>query len=280
MTARSAGRSASTVHLRSVSLRPVTRAQAGRFPFDVPAIRTMTSIEFTTPVTFLVGENGSGKSTFLEAVATAAGMIAVGSADIERDETLTAVRALADRLTLSWTKRTRRGFFLRAEDFFGFARRMAGLRQDLEQGLREVDEVHAGASDYAKDLARTPYLKELGALQASYGGDLDDRSHGEGFLDLFRARLVPNGLYLLDEPEAPLSPLRQLAFLSMLIETVREQRAQCIIATHSPILMAFPGATILSFDREPIAPVRYEDLDHVTITRDFLNDPASYLRRL
>ena len=107
-----------------------------------------------------------------------------------------------------------------------------------------------------------------------------DRSHGEGFLDLFRARLVPNGLYLLDEPEAPLSPLRQLAFLSMLIEVVREQRAQCIVATHSPILMAFPGATILSFDREPIAPVRYEDLDHVTITRDFLNDPASYLRRL
>ena len=268
------------VHLRAVALRAVDDDQRDRFPFDVPAIRTLTSIEFTTPVTFLVGENGSGKSTFLEAVAGAAGMIAVGSADIERDETLTSVRRLADRLTLSWTKRTRRGFFLRAEDFFGFARRMAGLRQELERGLREVDETHAGASDYAKSLARTPYLKELGALRASYGGDLDDRSHGEGFLDLFRARLVPDGLYLLDEPEAPLSPLRQLAFLSMLIEIVREQRAQCIIATHSPILMAFPGATILSFDQAPIAPVRYEDLEHVTITRDFLADPAAYVHRL
>jgi predicted ATPase len=268
------------VHLRRVALRAVDDADRVRFPFDVPAIRALTSVEFATPVTFLVGENGSGKSTFLEAVASAAGMIAVGSADLERDRTLEAVRRLADRLTLSWTKRTRRGFFLRAEDFFGFARRMAALREDLEQGLEEVDEVHVGASDYAKTLARTPYLKELGALQASYGGDLDDRSHGEGFLDLFRARLVPNGLYLLDEPEAPLSPLRQLAFLSMLIEVVHEQRAQCIIATHSPILMAFPGATILSFDRVPIAPVRYEDLDHVTITRDFLNDPDAYLRRL
>jgi len=268
------------VALRAVSLRSIDRDQRDRFPFDVPAVRSLTSIEFTTPVTFLVGENGSGKSTFLEAVAGAAGMIAVGSSDLDTDETLSSVRRLAERLTLSWSKRTRRGFFLRAEDFFGFARRMSSLRQDLEQGLRDVDETHAGASDYAKTLARTPYLKELGALEASYGGDLDDRSHGEGFLDLFRARLVPDGLYLLDEPEAPLSPLRQLAFLSMLIEVVREQRAQCIIATHSPILMAFPGATILSFDQVPIAPVRYEELEHVTITRDFLADPASYIRRL
>jgi predicted ATPase len=268
------------VHLRRVALRAVDDDRRDRFPFDVPAIRSLTSIEFNTPVTFLVGENGSGKSTFLEAVAGAAGIIAVGSADIERDESLTSVRQLSDRLTLSWTKRTRRGFFLRAEDFFGFARRMAALRQELERGLRDIDVTHAGASDYAKDLARTPYLKELGALRASYGGDLDDRSHGEGFLDLFRARLVPGGLYLLDEPEAPLSPLRQLAFLSMLIEVVREQQAQCIIATHSPILMAFPRATILSFDQVPIAPVRYEDLEHVTITRDFLADPPAYVRRL
>jgi len=272
--------SAGVVALRAVSLRRVDDDQRDRFPFDVPAIRSLTSIEFTTPVTFLVGENGSGKSTFLEAVAGAAGMIAVGSSDIDRDETLSAVRRLTDRLTLSWSKRTRRGFFLRAEDFFGFARRMAALREDLEQGLHDVDRRHAGASDYAKDLARSPYLKELGALRASYGGDLDDRSHGEGFLDLFRARLVPGGLYLLDEPEAPLSPLRQLAFLSMLLEVVREQGAQCIIATHSPILMAFPGATILSFDQVPIAPVHYEDLEHVTITRDFLADPAAYVRRL
>ena len=268
------------VHLRQVRLRDVDPADADRFPFDVPAIRTLTSIEFTTPVTFLVGENGSGKSTFLEAVASAAGIIAAGSADLERDETLGSVRRLADHLSLSWSKRTRRGFFLRAEDFFGFAKRMAKLREDLEQGLRDVDVVHAGASEYAKDLARSPYRKELAAMRAMYGGDLDDRSHGEGFLDFFQARLVPDGLYLLDEPEAPLSPLRQLAFLSILREIVEERRAQCLIVTHSPILMAFPGAPILTFDQVPIAPVAYGDLDHVTITRDFLDDPDSYLRRL
>jgi Predicted ATPase len=270
----------SAVHLRQVTLGGVDGPEADRFPFDVPAIRSLSSIEFTAPVTFLVGENGSGKSTFLEAVASAAGMIAAGSAELDRDQTLEAVRRLADRLTLSWSRRTRRGFFLRAEDFFGFARRMGRLRGDLQQGLREVDDVHAGASDYARELARTPYRNELAAMTVAYGGDLDDRSHGEGFLDFFRARLVPDGLYLLDEPEAPLSPLRQLALISMLREMVEDHRAQCIIVTHSPILMALPGATILSFDRVPIAPVAYGDLDHVTITRDFLNDPQSYLRRL
>jgi len=270
----------SAVQLRKVGLRGIDPADADRFPFDVPAIRSLTSVEFTTPVTFLVGENGSGKSTFLEAIASAAGIVAAGSADLDRDESLGAVRRLAGTLTLSWSKRARRGFFLRAEDFFGFAKRMSKLREELEQGLRDVDVVHAGASDYAKNLARSAYLKELGAMKAMYGGDLDDRSHGEGFLDFFQARLVPDGLYLLDEPEAPLSPLRQLALLSMLREIVDERRAQCIIVTHSPILMAFPGATILTFDQVPIAPVAYADLDHVTITRDFLNDPDSYLRRL
>ena len=270
----------SAVHLRRVTLGVVDAQESDHFPFDVPAIRSLSSIEFTTPVTFLVGENGSGKSTFLEAVASAAGMIAAGSVELDRDGTLAPVRRLADRLTLSWSKRTRRGFFLRAEDFFGFTRRVGSLREELELGLHDVDERHEGASEYAKELARTPYRNELAAMAAAYGGDLDDRSHGEGFLDFFRARLVPDGLYLLDEPEAPLSPLRQLALISLLREMVEDHRAQCIIVTHSPILMAFPGATILTFDRVPIAPVAYGDLDHVTITRDFLNDPESYLRRL
>jgi predicted ATPase len=271
-----------SVHLREVRLAagPDDADRPRGFPFDLPVIATLGALELRTPVTFLVGENGSGKSTFLEAVAIAAGSVAVGSAELGRDPTLEPVRALAAALRLSWTKRTRHGFFLRAEDFFGYARRLRGIREGLERDLSEVDQRHADSSEYARELARAPYRKELGALRASYDGDLDDRSHGEGFLDLFRARFVPDGLYLLDEPEAPLSPLRQLAFLAMLRELVEERRAQCIIATHSPILMAFPGATILSFDRAPIAPVRYEDLEHVTITRDFLNDPGSYLRRL
>ncbi|HAZ44940.1 MAG TPA: hypothetical protein DCZ55_10825, partial [Cyanobacteria bacterium UBA11371] len=109
--------------------------------------------------------------------------------------------------------------------------------------------------------------------------NLDANSHGESFLKLFQSRFVPGGLYLLDEPEAPLSPLRQLAFLSMLKDMVN-QDSQFIIATHSPILMAFPQASILSFDSYPVKEVPYDQLEQVTLTKAFLNNPESYLRHL
>lgn len=116
-------------------------------------------------------------------------------------------------------------------------------------------------------------------LRARYGEGLDAQSHGESFLALFQARFVPDGLYLLDEPEAPLSPLRQVGFLSLLKEMVAKE-AQFVIATHSPILMAYPGATILSFDGGEVRSVAWGDLEHVTITRSFLNAPEAYLQHL
>ncbi len=268
------------IHLQSVSLDKIDAKDADRFPFSVPVIKSLPKLTFTTPVTFLVGENGSGKSTFLEAVASAAGSIAVGSADLEADKTLVAVKALAHKLKLTWHKNTRKGFFLRAEDYFGYAKRLAHIREALEQDLHTLDEEYAGRSETALGLARMPYMRELTALREKYGGDLDERSHGESFFTFFKARFAADGLYLLDEPEAPLSPLRQLAFLSMLKELVENQRAQFIIATHSPLLMAYPGAVILSFDQSPVSAVRYDELEHVTLTRDFLNNPEQFLRHL
>ena len=122
-------------------------------------------------------------------------------------------------------------------------------------------------------------MKSLYAIRALYGEGLDARSHGESFLTLFQSRFVPKGLYLLDEPEAPLSPQSQLALLAMIVEMVKQQ-AQFIIATHSPILLAFPGAEIFSFDRTPPGVVEYQDLEHVSLTREFLNNPERYLRHL
>jgi len=117
------------IHLQSVNLRPITAEEAGRYPFNVRSLQTLSALEFTAPVTFLVGENGSGKSTFLEALASAAGSIAVGSHDLDADQTLKQVKMLAASMRLSWTKRTRKGFFLRAEDYFGYARRLAQIRE-------------------------------------------------------------------------------------------------------------------------------------------------------
>lgn len=263
-------------------LRSVQRRAGGdeeRFPFTVPAIRTLRALDLTAPVTFFVGENGSGKSTLIEAIAAAADLPAVGSEDLDGDGTLAAQRLLADALRLVWNRRTRRGFFLRAEDFFGFTKRLAVMRSGLLERLGEIETEYADRSEYAKGLAAGPVRASLGALESRYGVDLDANSHGQSFLRLFQSRFVPGGLYLLDEPEAPLSPQSQLGLIAMMAGMVA-QDAQFIIATHSPILMAYPGATIVSFDHAPVERVQYEELESVRMVRDFLVDPQRYLRHL
>jgi len=265
-------------HLLTVALKHERDAGAG-FPFTVPAIRSLAPLDLAAPVTLFVGENGSGKSTLLEGIAAAARLSSVGADEVATDQTLAAQRRLGDVLRLTWSKRNHRGFFLRAEDFFGFQRRLAADRVAFEARLSEIDAEYRDRSAYAKGLAALPVRRELADMERRYGRDPDARSHGQAFLNLFQGRFVPGGLYLLDEPEAPLSPQNQLGLLAVLLEMV-SRAAQFVIATHSPILLAFPGAKIYSFDQIPVAPVAYEDLDHVALTRDFLNEPEAFLRRL
>ena len=264
-------------HLRSIELRKIPANAARRFPFTVPLIRELPRVELNPRVTFLVGENGSGKSTLLEGLAIAANLITVGSTAAKNDGTLSAQRFLGRALKLTWNVRAFRGFFLRAEDFFGFTKALSVDRAELLARLEQIDVDFANATEYARNLARLPVRTALAEMEGRYGVDLDASSHGESFLKLFRSRFTPGGLYVLDEPEAPLSPQSQLALIAMIFE-MTAQDAQFVIATHSPILLAFPGATIYSCDSVPLAPVRYEELDHVTITRDFLNEPERYLR--
>lgn len=260
-------------------MRPSSPDRPRGFPFDLPALAGRLDLAFEAPVTIFVGENGSGKSTLLEALAVAARAITAGSAEVSSDATLTGGRALAAELKLTWAKRPSRGFFMRAEDFFGYAKRMEEMRAGLEEELRRIEVEYVDASDYARSLARSPMLRELAALRNRYGDGLDTRSHGEAFLHFFQERLVPGGIYFLDEPEAPLSPARQLAFLALLKDMIGRD-IQVVMATHSPILLAFPGAAIWNFDTSPMTPVAYGDLEHVTLTRDFLRDPEAYLRHL
>ena len=266
-------------HLKAIGKKANTETRAN-FPFNVPAVRYLERLELRQPVTFFVGENGSGKSTLLEGIAAAANAITVGGDDIERDETLEGARLLSSCLRLEWRRKTGRGFFLRAEDFFNFGRR-------LLQTQAELDEIIAR---YQNDLEKNPddqgIKRAIGYMRGQkeeivrrYGANLDHNSHGEGFMKLFETRLVPGGFYLLDEPEAALSPLRQLAFLAQ-IKAMVAQNCQFLIATHSPILMAFPDAEIFSFDEKPIQKVDYDDLEHVRLTRAFLSDPQTFLRRL
>ena len=184
-------------------------------------------------------------------------------------------------MRLSWRKRTTRGFFLRAEDFFGFTKRIARLRAELAIEMMEAAQQYTASrrSDAALGLKQGPLRASIAELEKRYGAELDANSHGESFLKLFQSRFVPGGLYLLDEPEAPLSPQSQLALLAMIGDMVT-QDAQFIIATHSPMLLAYPDAQIYSFDTKPVRAVAYEELDHVRITRDFLNAPQRYLHQI
>src|SRR5438046_3921623 len=155
------------------------------------------------------------------------------------------------------------------------------MRAELIVEMREAAALYkaGGRSQTALGLKQGPLQASIAELEKRYGAELDANSHGESFLKLFQSRFAPGGLYLLDEPEAPLSPQSQLALLAMIGDMV-SQNAQFIIATHSPMLLAFPDAQIYSFDKTPVAVVAYEELDHVRLTRDFLNAPERYLNQI
>jgi predicted ATPase len=269
-----------TINRKPVATATATADPAPAFPYHLPFVQQWQPLELDGPITFLVGENGSGKSTLLESVACVANATAVGSDELARDATLADVQVFARAfVALSWRKRAARCLFLRAEDFFGYAKRMAQLQSELRDELTQIDHEYRDRSAKSQGLARMAHKRELGALHQSYGEGLDANSHGEGFFKLFRARFVGAGLYLLDEPEAALSPTRQMALLVLLRDLIA-QGAQFIIATHAPILLAYPQAQILSFGAHGIRPAAYETLEHVTLTRAFLNDPQTYLRHL
>jgi predicted ATPase len=227
--------------LTRISLN-LERVERGRYPFTVPWLVDDFAMQFPTPVTFLVGENGTGKSTLLEAIAWAVGFSARGG-NTERSFTEGADgHALGRALQLAWRQRVSGGFYLRAETFFNFA----------------------------------TYLEEVGSTFELYGGrSPHEQSHGESFLALFQHRFE-DGLYLLDEPEAALSPQRQLALLRILHQLSAQKIAQFIIATHSPMLLTLPGAHILTLDEGRIEPIMYWETPQYQLTRDFLNDPEHY----
>ncbi len=248
------------------------------FPWTVPALRALRELRFDASVTFLMGENGCGKSTLLEALAVATESAAAGTEEVDVDATLAGARRLAAAFEADERGRPLARAFFRAEDAFGFTKRIE----------REMEAIQAEADAMLRDPKASLERRQMGAgyvlstkhmLASKYGADPHARSHGETFLGIVRAQLLPKGLYLLDEPETPLSPTRVLTLLTILLDATRAG-SQFIIATHSPILAAFPGASIRVFDGDRIVETPYEELEHVRITRDFLNAPGRYLRYL
>jgi predicted ATPase len=223
-----------------------------QYPFSIPAIGGFEELRLEQPVTFFIGENGSGKSTFLEAIAVASGLNAEGGSRNFNFSTRASHSGLSKYLRLIRSpQRARDAYFLRAESYFNVA-----------SNIEELD--------------REPAWYQPPIINSYGGKSLHEQSHGESFFALFQNRLHGNGFYIFDEPEAALSPLRQLAFLTRLHELVGEG-AQFLIATHSPILMAYPQAEIYQLDGGPPRPVAYRDTEHYEVTRNFLNRPDRML---
>lgn len=260
--------------LRSVRIEREGSLPDG-YPFSIPALTELEEVHFRAPVTFFAGENATGKSTLLESIAAAAGSIPVRG-DPLTEGILNRSSELADRLSLRWERKTKKGFFLRAEDFFDYKKGLATAIGELGDVAADFDARFEG---YGRSLAVGAALSQRRALIEKYGGDLNDRSHGESFLQFFRARFTGPGLYLLDEPDTALSAQSVLGLIAMLKGMV-EDGAQFLIATHSPILLAFPGAGLISFDCAPAAQVGYDELEQVSLMRSFLKQPEAFLRRL
>jgi predicted ATPase len=266
------------IYLRRASL---PQERPNTWPYTIPAIHNLDRLEFDNPVTLLAGDNGTGKSTLLEALAVKLALPAIGRTDAGRDETLAGLRPLARSMTLVFDKRPTNKFFLRSEDFFSFTIGLQQKREEMRQEIAEVQLEFADRSDYARALALGPIAGSIHSLEQRYGKDLlEAASHGESFLRLFQERLVPNGLYLLDEPEAPLSPMRQLSLYCMVKELCTEQNCQFIIATHSPILLALEGASVYDLEQQPPAKVDWRQLPGVKMMKSFLNSPESYTSKL
>ena len=231
-------------YLRAIRLRE--QPQQDLYLNDIPAVRQLIkegSLEFPSPVTIFVGENGTGKSTILEAIAVAMGFNAEGGGREHMFSTQDSHSELWKLLTPIKFISPDDGFFLRAESFYN----------------------------------TSSYLDQSGSLLERYGSkSLHKRSHGESFLALVQNRFEGHGLYLLDEPEAALSPQRLLSLLVVMHDLV-EQDSQFIIATHSPLVMAFPDAEIKLFDEDGIHTVNYRDTEHYQITKQYINDPERML---
>ncbi len=234
--------------IRSVRIAPPAGDAARHHPYDVRAIADIVEdgLDLHPSVTFLVGGNGSGKSTLVEAIAVSAGLNAEGGGRNFRFTTHAATSTLADAVTLvRGATRPRTDFFLRAESFFNVASRVS----------------------------------ELGVGRGYGDRGLHEQSHGESFLALALHRFGPDGLYVLDEPEAALSPQGALAFLRRMHELVG-QGCQLVVATHSPLLMAYPDALVLELDDRGIRPVPYAETETFRLFADFTANPDAYLRHL
>ena len=246
------------------------------FPFNISAVKWAKEISLSPQVTILIGDNGCGKSTLLETIALKLNLPLIGGF-IKDHAGFEAARILQPFIKTDWKRQTQQGFFFRAEDFSDFINSVENDQRKIVEDLREL-----------KGVVDDSIIKEMSdnmnyslfRMRKDYGENMQAFSHGEAYLKILQTRIGNKGIFLLDEPEAALSPLKQLSLIFFIIEVLKNKNTQFIISTHSPILMGIPGAWIYEIKEESMDRVNYKETEHYRITNTFLNNPDQYLRHL
>ncbi len=263
--------------MKHISHINITSSRSKEFPLSLPLFQKPFKLSFKKPVIILAGDNGCGKSTLLEAIAYKLNLPTISSYSTITDETFAPSRKLFHFINIQWNNKTHNGMFFRAEDYIGFVRSINTLKNELGNEMKEMEEYLRGEGLV---LAQGALKKQINELESRYNGNMEQKSHGEGFLQIITSRITSNGVYVLDEPEASLSPMKQLSLISLLMHSAQETDAQFIIATHSPVLMGIPNSAIYFINEEGIKPINYEDTEHYQIYKSFLENRERFLKYL
>ncbi|NLR67402.1 AAA family ATPase [Chitinophaga varians] len=246
------------------------------FPFNVPGVRFARNIALDDRITVFAGDNGCGKSTLLETIGLYLDAPLIGGR-IGGRQGFEGPRALQPFLEIQQVRRPLKSFFFRAEDFSEF---LYALRRDRNRNAAHLDELKGAVADSVIEEMNNNMNPTLKSMYKDYGDSMQAFSHGEAYLKIIGEHISDNGIYLLDEPEAALSPQKQLTLMAYLLDMLKSRNTQFIISTHSPILMGIPGARLYEIQEEGIQQVDFRDTEHYRITHSFLNNPEMYLRYL
>jgi predicted ATPase len=246
------------------------------FPFNIAAVQFARQIQLDNRVTVFIGDNGCGKSTLLETIALYLNLPLI-SGYIKNNPGFEAAMLLQPYLEIEWRRQINKGFFFRAEDFSDFINSVENERRKITDDLSELK----GAVDDSIISKMSESMNyKLHLMRKDYGENMQAFSHGEAYLKILQTRIGKKGIYMLDEPEAALSPLKQLSLLFFILEGLKNGNTQFIISTHSPILMGIPGAMLYEIQEDNMQQVSYQETGHYRITKTFLNNPDYYFDKL
>lgn len=246
------------------------------FPYNVPAVKYAKEVEIGPNITFFIGDNGTGKSTLLETLAYRLQLPHIDGSTYDKPG-FAAAKALLPYLQVNYDILRTVGFFFRAEDFGDYMNSVYRYDIGLHQGLNDL---YGEVPDHIIQEMKNNANYQIHHMRKQFGQELQSYSHGEAYMKIIQEKMKTRGIYILDEPEAALSPAKQLSLIYFICEHLQKFQSQMIIATHSPMLMAIPGAMIYEITEDGMTKTNFSETDHYVITRNFLNDPEVFLRHL